>query len=198
MPLLNAWTQQLGGMHINFNVNNGEIKPGYASFKPRAGDANDWLQALQKNAGVLRRVWAEGRELPTPINRFDNGKLTLGVTNLKVEVGGFVDALFNVSVEDMKQPSIDATADVDIKGMAKGQLKLANQDGKLVGQVSLAIDFKSFSGERQRQIQRRRNSGCRRQGRLQRRQAFRRDPIRGDGPRVRRQLREERHCRGRR
>jgi len=50
MPLLNAWTQQLGGMHINFRVNNSEIKGGYASFKPEAGDQNDWLQALQKNS----------------------------------------------------------------------------------------------------------------------------------------------------
>ena len=39
--------------------------------------------------------------LPVPVNKFDVGKPTLGVSHLKVEVGGFVDALFNLSVENM-------------------------------------------------------------------------------------------------
>jgi hypothetical protein len=146
MPLLNAWTQQLGGMHVNFNISNSEIKNGYAAFKPGAGDANDWLEALRKNAGALGGLGLQVNNLPTPVNKFDNGKLALGVTNLKVQVGGYLDALFNLSIENMSKPKIDATADVDIKGIVKGQLKLDNNTGTLTGQLSLAIDYKSFSG----------------------------------------------------
>ncbi|MDQ6867408.1 MAG: DUF4157 domain-containing protein [Pseudomonadota bacterium] len=146
MPLLNAWTQQIGGMHLNFIVNNNEIKRGYASLEPRGADTNDWLRALQKNPSLLGGLGLKVEKLPTPVNKFDNGKLTLGVTNIKVEVGGFVDAMFNLSVEDTSKPKIDATADINIKGIVKGQLKLDNTTDKLVGQVSLAVDYKSFSG----------------------------------------------------
>jgi hypothetical protein len=147
MPLLNPWTEQLGGMHLNFGVIKNEIVHGYASLKPRGGDTTDWLQALQKNSSVLGGLGLKVGHLPKSVNKFDAGKLTLGVSNLEVEVGGFVDALFNLSVENMGQPKIDATANIGIKGLAKGQLKLNNDAGKLVGQVSLAIDYKAFSGE---------------------------------------------------
>src|SRR4029453_14670852 len=116
---------------------NSEIANGYASLKPGGGDTNDWLQLLQKNSSLLGGLGLQVGHLPAPINKFDNGKLTLGVSNLKVQVGSFLDALFNLSMEEMSQPRIDATADVDIKGMAKGQLKLNNDAGKLIGQVSL-------------------------------------------------------------
>ena len=146
LPLLNPWAQQIGGMYINFKVNNGEISGGYASLTPGGGDTNEWLQSLQKNASLLGGLGLKVGSLPTPVNKFDNGKLTLGVTNLKVEVGGYVDALFNLALENNNKPKIDASADIDIKGIVKGQLKLDNNEDKLVGQVSLAVDYKSFSG----------------------------------------------------
>jgi hypothetical protein len=146
MPVLNAWAQQMGGMYINFTLSNSEIKGGYASLKPAGGDTNDWLQSVQKNASLIGGLGLKVENLPAPVNKFENGKLTLGVTNLKVEVGGFVDALFNLAVENSNKPKIDATADVNIKGMAKGQLKLDNSQDKLTGQVSLSVDYKSFSG----------------------------------------------------
>jgi hypothetical protein len=146
MPLLNPWTQQLGGMHINFRINNSEIKDGYASLKPKGGNSNDWLQALQKNSSLLGGLGLKVENLPKPINNFENGKLTLGVSNLKVEVGGYVDALFNIAVENNNKPKIDAIADIVVKGIVKGQLKLDNTQDKLAGQISLAVDFKAFSG----------------------------------------------------
>ena len=146
MPLLNAWTQQLGGMYLNFTVKNNAVTDRYASLKPGGVDTNDWLQAVQKAPDLLGGLGLKVGNLPTPINKFEGGKLTLGVTNLKVEVGGFVDALFNVSVENTNKPKIDATADINIKGTVKGQLKLDNTQDKLAGQVSLDIDLKAFSG----------------------------------------------------
>src|SRR2546428_471160 len=123
IPLLNPWTQQLGGMYLNFNVKN-NAATGYASFKPGGGDTNDWLQALKKNSSMLGGLGLKVENLPTPVNKFESGKLTLGVTNLKVEVGGFLDAKFNVLVENANQPKIGASADVNIKGAVKGTLHL--------------------------------------------------------------------------
>ncbi|MDU9050619.1 MAG: hypothetical protein Q3M30_17365 [Candidatus Electrothrix sp. Rat3] len=146
MPLLNLWTQQLGGMYINFSVRNDQIQGGYASLTPGGGNAADWLQTLKKNSNLLGGLGLQVNKLPTPVNTFENGKLTLGVNGLKVEVGGFVDAAFNISLENISKPKIDATADINVKGIAKGQLKLNNAKDKLAGEVSLAIDFKSFNG----------------------------------------------------
>ncbi|MBD2766357.1 DUF4157 domain-containing protein [Hymenobacter sp. BT664] len=149
MLLLNAWTQQLGGLYINFSVKNSEIKQGHASLKPGGGNPNDWLLSLRKNAELLGGLGLKVGAVPTFENKFDNGKLTLGVKNLKVQVGGFIDALFNLALENNAKPLIDATADISVKGLAKGQLKLDNTQGKLAGEASLAIDFKAFSGSAQ-------------------------------------------------
>jgi hypothetical protein len=145
MPLLNPWTQQLGGMYLNVTVQNNAVT-GFASLKPGGGDRNDWLETIKKNSSLLGGAGLKVENLPTPVNKFENGKLTLGVTNLKVEVGGFLDAKFNALIENNKQPKIDATADINIKGVVKGTLTLDNSKEKLAGQVALAIDLKSFSG----------------------------------------------------
>ncbi|MBV8357611.1 MAG: DNA/RNA non-specific endonuclease [Deltaproteobacteria bacterium] len=152
MPLLNPWTQLLGGMSVNFSIINNEIARGHASLQAGSKDPNDWLHALQKTADALGGLGLKIGRPTASTNKFDGTKLTLGVSNLHVEVGDFIDAHFNLSVENMGPPKIDATADINIadiniKGMAKGQLKLANDTGKLVGQVSLAINYKDFSGD---------------------------------------------------
>lgn len=146
MPLLNPWSRQLGGMFLNFTISNSEIKGGYASLKERGGDRNDWLQSVKKGPDILGAAGLKVGNLPTPVNKFDNGKLTLGVSNLKIEVGGFVDALLNFTLENDGKPQIDVVANIDVKGMAQGQLKLDNSQGRLAGEVQLAIGFKSFTG----------------------------------------------------
>ena len=146
LPLLNAWTHQLGGMFVNFSVSNSRLKGGYASLKPHGADANDWLRAIQKDLSVLGGMGLKVGTLPRPVNSFDDGKLTLGVTDLNVELGGFLGAKFNFLLENAAKPKIDATAHVDIKGAAKGELRLDNTAGNLTGQVSLAVAHASFTG----------------------------------------------------
>ena len=146
MPLLNPWTQQLGGMYLNFTVKNNAVA-GYASLKPGGGDSNEWLHALQKNSSLLGGAGLKVEKIPTPVNKFENGKLTLGVKDLEVNVGGFLDAKFNVLVENANQPQIHATAKIKIQGMEDGgTLTLDNTQGKLTGQISLGINLKAFSG----------------------------------------------------
>ena len=146
MAIQNEWMQQLGGMYLNFSIKNNDISGGYASLKPGGGDTNDWLQSVKKNVAVLGGLGLKVDSLPTPVNIFENGKLTLGVTGMKVEVGGFVDAQFNLLLENANKPKIDATAEVNIKGMVQGKLILDNTKDKLSGEVSLAVNYKSFSG----------------------------------------------------
>lgn len=146
MPLSNPWLNKLGGSYVNFKLSNSQILEGYASFKAGGGDKNDWLQSLKKNAAALGGVGLKVGELPTPENQFDNGKLKLGVSGLDAEVGGFLKAKFNLSLENIANPIIDASGEVDVKGMAKGELKLDNKNGGLAGEVSLGVNFPSFNG----------------------------------------------------
>jgi len=146
MPLLNAWGEQLGGLYINFRVVNSQVSGGYASLNPGGGNTNDWLKAVQQNSVLLGGLGLKVGSLPTSVNKFDNGKLTLGVTNLKVEIGGFLDSRLNLSIENSNKPKIDATADITVKGIAKGQLIVDNTKDSLTGKVSLAIEYQSFSG----------------------------------------------------
>jgi hypothetical protein len=147
LPLLNPWAQQLGGMYINFTVKNNEITGGYASLTQGGGNTNDWLQALQKNPTLLGGLGLKVERLPKPVNKLENGKLTLGVDNLNVEIGGYVNAQFNLFLENASKPKIDATANINVKGIAQGVLKLDNTKEKLTGEVTLTINVKAFNGE---------------------------------------------------
>ena len=146
MPVLNPWAQQLGGLFVNFDIINGEIKNGYASLKPAGGPKKDWLQAIKNNTDLLGGAGLKMNSLPETINTFENGKLTLGVTNVAVEIGGFLQAEFSIALENLNTPKIAAQAQVSVQGMAKGELKLDNAQGKLAGELALAITLKAFSG----------------------------------------------------
>lgn len=147
MPVLNPWAQQLGGLFVNFGIVNSEIKDGYASLKPAGGAKKDWLQAIKNNADLLGGAGLKINSLPETINTFENGKLTLGVTDVAVEIGGFLQAKFSIALENLATPKIAASAQVNVQGMAKGELKLDNtQGGKLAGELALAITLKAFSG----------------------------------------------------
>src|SRR6185503_5643809 len=91
IPLRNPWAEELGGMYVNFTVKNNAVTGGYASLKPGGGDTNDWLQAVQKNSSLLGGLGLKVENLPVPVNKYENGKLTLGVTNLKIVVGSVFD-----------------------------------------------------------------------------------------------------------
>lgn len=147
MPLRNAWADQLGGMYVNYTVKNNQITDGYASLTAKGDNTNDWLKALKKNSVVLGGLGLKVGNLPTPVNKLEGGKLTLGVNDLNVEVGDFVDAQFNLLLENINKPKIDATANINVKGIARGVLKLDNTQEKLTGEVGLSIDLKGFSGE---------------------------------------------------
>lgn len=149
MPWLNPWSQQLGGLYINFNIKNNEIQEGFATLKPKGGDKIDWLTALNKQSNLLGGLGLKIKTLPTPINQLENGKLTLGVKKMKVEIGGYLDTLFSFRLENNEKPKIEANATLDIKGLVKNELQLNNTSGSLAGQAALTIDYKGFNGAAQ-------------------------------------------------
>jgi tRNA(Arg) A34 adenosine deaminase TadA len=146
MPILNPWTQQLGGMHLNFAIDDSAIQDGYASLAPKGGGKNKWLQALQNNATLLGGLGLKIESLPKPVNRFENGKLELGVTGARIVVGGYVDADFDLLLENMNKPKIKGSAKIVISGTTPQELALESDGDKLTGSVSLAVTYKSFSG----------------------------------------------------
>jgi Domain of unknown function (DUF4157) len=146
MPLIHAWANQVGGLYLLFQIKDNEIKNGFISTKQKGSNKAEWLKALKANSGLLGGAGLKIGKLPDPINEFSGTTYKLGVNNMNVEVGGFANAQFNFLLENGTSPKIDATADINVKGVVKGQLKLDNTKGKLMGEVSLGIDYKNFSG----------------------------------------------------
>jgi len=146
MPMLGEWAQVLGGLYLNVAIATSGQVTGNASLKPESGPSKDWLKVLQDNAALLGGAGLKIDNLPTPVNKFENGKLTLGVNKFKVEVGGFVTSEFNIQSVNGAKPTVDASAKVKIGGAAEGELAISNATGPLQGQVSLAVTFAAFSG----------------------------------------------------
>jgi hypothetical protein len=146
MLLLNPWTQKLGGMYLNFGIADSAIDDGYAGLKEKGGGKNDWLGVLRKNPAFLGGLGLKIESLPKPINSFEGGKLNLGITAARVLVGGYVDAKFDLLLENMAKPKIAGSATIDIRGAVKNDLKFESDGDTLTGSVSLAVNFKSFSG----------------------------------------------------
>ncbi|MBD2753189.1 DUF4157 domain-containing protein [Spirosoma sp. BT704] len=145
MLLTNAWTRQAGGFYLVFTVENESIKDAYVSN--RQNGPKEWFNTIKQNSSLLGGVGLKVSErLPTLVNEFSGGVLKLGANDVKVEVGGFLNASFNFLLENTNKPKIDASATVNIKGVVSGELHLDNTKENLTGEVSLGVDYKDFSG----------------------------------------------------
>jgi hypothetical protein len=98
------------------------------------------------NSALLGGLGLNIENLPKPVNKFEQGKLVLGVAGIKVVVGGYVDATFDLLLENMEAPKINGSAEIDVSGALKGTLAFDNPGNVLRGSASLAVNFKSFSG----------------------------------------------------
>jgi len=146
MPVLNEWAKQLGGLYLRFTVKDNAITGGFVSPSLKGGNASEWIKKFKENSALLGGLGLKVGKLPDPVNEFSGSTFRIGFTEGQVEVGGIVDAKFNFSLENGSKPRIDAIADVNVKGVAKGQLVLDNTKERLTGEVSLAVEFKDFTG----------------------------------------------------
>lgn len=148
LAVKNPWLQKIpGGVYLHVKIKDSQVTEGYATIGPKAGSKDGWAKKLKEGSDTLVGLGLKIGQIPDPVNEFSNGTLRLGANNIKVEIGGFLDATLNLQLENMAEPKIDASGKVNVKGVAQGDLKLDNTKGPMTGEVGIAVNFPSFSGE---------------------------------------------------
>ncbi|SDF80949.1 eCIS core domain-containing protein [Chitinophaga filiformis] len=141
MPMFSAANPTLA-----VRLANGEIS-GFATIgQSNAPEAiPQWLRKNGKAIGWLTGIDVEN-VLSKSTNTFENGNFTFTLNGVKVKVGGFAEATMDLGFANMK-PSAHVTADLDIHGVAKGNLDITLMDDKMSGEGAFGVSFKGFSGE---------------------------------------------------
>jgi len=141
MPMFSAASPMLA-----VRLANGEVS-GFATIGQN--DAPEaipqWLRKNGKAIGWLTGVDVEN-VLSKATNTFENGAFTFTLNGVKVKVGGFAEATMDLGFVNMK-PSAHVTAELDIHGVAKGNLDITLMEDKLSGEGAFGVSFKGFSGE---------------------------------------------------
>jgi len=112
----------------------------------RSANKNSIPQWLRNDGKALS--WLNGidvKNAPQPTNTFENGNFNFWLNGVKVKVSNFADATLNFGVTNMK-PVANVSVDMDIKGMAKGNLNLTLKDNVMFGEGSFDVQFKNFKG----------------------------------------------------
>ncbi|MCF6404962.1 DUF4157 domain-containing protein [Chitinophaga filiformis] len=105
-----------------------------------------WLRKNGKALGWLTGIDVEN-VLSKSTNTFENGAFTFTLNGIKVKVGGFANATMDLGFANM-QPTAHVVADMDIKGMAQGNLDITLLEGKMSGEGSFGVNMGAgaFSG----------------------------------------------------
>lgn len=112
----------------------------------RSNSKNSIPQWLRNDGKAL--TWLNGidvKNAPQPTNTFENGNFNFWLNGVKVKVSKFADATLNFGVTNMK-PVANVSVDLDIKGMAKGNLNLTLKDNVMFGEGSFDVQFRNFKG----------------------------------------------------
>jgi hypothetical protein len=141
MPMFSAANPMLA-----VRLANGEVS-GFATIgKSNAPEAiPQWLRKNGKALGWLTGIDVEN-VLSKATNTFENGVFTFTLNGIKVKVGGFATATMDLGFENM-QPSAHVTAELDINGVANGNLDITLAEDKMSGEGAFGVSFKGFSGE---------------------------------------------------
>lgn len=141
MPMFSAANPVLA-----VRVASGEVS-GFATIgKSNAPEAiPQWLRKNGKALGWLTGMDVEN-VLSKATNTFENGTFTFTLNGTKVKVGGFATATMDLGFMNMK-PTAHVVAEVDINGVAKGNLDITLLEDKMSGEGAFAVSFKGFSGE---------------------------------------------------
>ncbi|PSL35055.1 eCIS core domain-containing protein [Chitinophaga ginsengisoli] len=141
MPMFSAASPMLA-----VRLANGEVS-GFATIgQSDAPEAiPQWLRKNGKAIGWLTGIDVEN-VLSKSTNTFENGAFTFTLNGVKVKVGGFAEATMDLGFVNM-QPSAHVTAEMDIHGVAKGNLDITLAEDKLSGEGAFGVSFKGFSGE---------------------------------------------------
>ena len=141
MPMFSAASPMLA-----VRLASGEVS-GFATIgQSNAPEAiPQWLRKNGKAIGWLTGIDVEN-VLSKATNTFENGNFTFTLNGIKVKVGKFASATMDLGFTNM-QPSAHVVAEMDIHGMAKGNLDITLAEDKMSGEGTFAVSFKGFSGE---------------------------------------------------
>lgn len=141
MPMFSAANPMLA-----VRLANGEVS-GFATIgQSNAPEAiPQWLRKNGKALGWLTGIDVEN-VLSKSTNTFEHGAFTFTLNGVKVKVGGFASATMDLGFMNMK-PSAHVSAELDIHGMAKGNLDITLMEDKMSGEGAFGVSFKGFSGE---------------------------------------------------
>ena len=141
MPMFSAANPMLA-----VRLANGEVS-GFATIgQSNAAEAiPQWLRKNGKALGWLTGIDVEN-VLSKATNTFENGAFTFTLNGVKVKVGSFAEATMDLGFVNMK-PSAHVTAELDIHGVAKGNLDITLVEDKMSGEGAFGVSFKGFSGE---------------------------------------------------
>ena len=141
MPMFSAANPMLA-----VRLANGEVS-GFATIgQSNAPEAiPQWLRKNGKALGWLTGIDVEN-VLSKATNTFENGTFTFTLNGVKVKVGGFASATMDLGFANMK-PSAHVVAELDINGVAKGNLDITLLEDKMSGEGAFGVSFKGFSGE---------------------------------------------------
>jgi hypothetical protein len=141
MPMFSAANPMLA-----VRLANGEVSGFGTIGQSNAPEAiPQWLRKNGKALGWLTGIDVEN-VLSKATNTFENGTFTFTLNGVKVKVGSFAAATMDLGFANMK-PSAHVTAELDINGMAKGNLDITLLEDKMSGEGAFGISFKGFSGE---------------------------------------------------
>jgi hypothetical protein len=141
MPMFSAASPVLA-----VRIASGEVSGFGTIGKSNAPEAiPQWLRKNGKALGWLTGIDVEN-VLSKATNTFENGTFTFTLNGIKVKVGGFASATMDLGFANMK-PSAHVVADMDINGMAKGNLDITLAEDKMSGEGAFGVSFKGFSGE---------------------------------------------------
>jgi len=121
---------------------------GLAAGAKIPGDDDALAAHLKKAPDILGLMGVRLDSLPKIINNIDGGQLHLGMKGVKINLGGAFSGTFNLEVID-EAVTFDGSAEVIVKGLAKGTLQLTRSpEGLITGKatVELIKDFKNFTG----------------------------------------------------
>lgn len=131
--------------NLAVRVANGEVS-GFATIGNADMEAiPKWLRKNASAVGWLTGIDVEN-VLSAATNTFESGAFTFTLNGVKVKVGGFASATMDLGFVNM-QPSAHVIADMDINGVAKGNLDITMAEGKMSGEGAFAVMFRAFTGE---------------------------------------------------
>jgi hypothetical protein len=112
----------------------------------RAPSVRSLEKFIEKNPAAMGWLGLDQLQLSKVTNKLETGTLRFGVSNLRFQLGGYLQGSGNLLLEN-DIVTFNASAAVKVKGLAEGDLKIVRDPlGRLEGKLDVAVTYGKFSG----------------------------------------------------